>query len=54
MLTTATDIYAYAIVCIEVLRMGELPWGCTSDEDLRHGVLGSYLSFLVILHTEGR
>ena len=40
MLTPATDIYAYAIVCVEVLSMGELPWGCAADDEIRHNVLG--------------
>lgn len=43
MLTPATDIYAYSIVCIEVLTMGELPWGCISDDEIRHNVLGKTL-----------
>jgi abelson tyrosine-protein kinase 1 len=42
MLTPATDIYAYAIVCIEVLSMGELPWGCVPDDEIRHNVLGKH------------
>lgn len=41
MLTSATDIYAYAIVCIEVFSMGELPWGCALDDEIRHNVLGN-------------
>ncbi|KAF9562878.1 hypothetical protein CPC08DRAFT_633569 [Agrocybe pediades] len=39
MLTTATDIYAYAIVCVEVLTMGNLPWAHDDDDDVRYNVL---------------
>ncbi|PPQ73056.1 hypothetical protein CVT26_014648 [Gymnopilus dilepis] len=38
-LTPATDVYAYAIVCIEVLTMGDLPWAHDDDDDVRHNVL---------------
>ncbi len=40
MLTPSTDIYAFAIVCTEVLSMGELPWGCIPDDEIRQNVLG--------------
>lgn len=43
MLTPSTDIYAFAIVCIEVLTMGELPWGCIPDDEIRQNVLGMTL-----------
>ncbi|KAF9529086.1 hypothetical protein CPB83DRAFT_812894 [Crepidotus variabilis] len=39
MLTPFTDIYAYGIVCIEILTMGEIPWGVAPDDDIRHNVL---------------
>ncbi|KIM41815.1 hypothetical protein M413DRAFT_138529 [Hebeloma cylindrosporum] len=38
-LTAATDIYAYAIVCIEVLTMGRLPWTHEDDDGVRYNVL---------------
>ncbi|KDR78325.1 hypothetical protein GALMADRAFT_245445 [Galerina marginata CBS 339.88] len=38
-LTPATDIYAFAIVCIEVLTMGDLPWAHDDDDEVRHNVL---------------
>ncbi|KAJ3501789.1 hypothetical protein NLJ89_g9182 [Agrocybe chaxingu] len=39
-LTSPIDIFAYAIVCVEVLTMGELPWGhMITDEEVRHNVL---------------
>ena len=41
-LTPATDVYAYAIVCIEVLTMGDLPWAHDDDDDVRHNVLGMF------------
>jgi len=46
MLTPGTDVFAYAIVCIEVLTMGELPWGCISDDEIRYNVLGNDLLFV--------
>lgn len=45
MLTHWTDIFAFAIVCIEVLSMGELPWGTMNDEDVRSALLGT-ISFV--------
>ncbi|PPQ82740.1 hypothetical protein CVT25_009294 [Psilocybe cyanescens] len=39
MLTTATDIYAYGVLCIEVLTMGDLPWAHDDDDDVRYNVL---------------
>ncbi|KAF5329648.1 hypothetical protein D9619_008927 [Psilocybe cf. subviscida] len=39
MLTHWTDIFAFAIVCIEVLSMGELPWGTMNDDDVRSALL---------------
>ncbi|KAF8968828.1 hypothetical protein BDZ97DRAFT_1654578 [Flammula alnicola] len=39
MLTPATDVYAFAIVCIEVLTMGDLPWGQDTDDAIRINVL---------------
>ena len=41
MLTQWTDVFAFAIVCIEVLSMGELPWGTLNDEDVRSALLGT-------------
>ncbi len=38
-LTRQTDIYAFAIVCVEVLTHGALPWPQMDDDTLRHVVL---------------
>ncbi|KAF9481618.1 hypothetical protein BDN70DRAFT_876101 [Pholiota conissans] len=38
-LTPATDAYAYAIVAIEVLTMGDIPWGQETDDAVRINVL---------------
>ena len=38
-LTQATDVYAFAILCIEVLAMGQVPWFLDDDESVRHFVL---------------
>ena len=42
-LTQATDVYAYAILCIEVLAMGQVPWCLDDDESVRHFVLSEVL-----------
>jgi len=39
-ITSATDVYAYAITCVEVLNRGELPWRFTDDHTIRKLVLG--------------
>jgi hypothetical protein len=52
MLTPATDIYAYSIVCIEVLSMGELPWGCAPDDEIRHNVFGNSLFFFSLMRSD--
>ena len=38
-LTPQTDVYAYAMTCIEMLKMGHLPWHPMEDEIVRHMVL---------------
>ncbi|KAF8999841.1 hypothetical protein BDQ17DRAFT_1360497 [Cyathus striatus] len=38
-LTSAVDIYAYAISCIEVLSFGQLPWPLSDDDAVRYLVL---------------
>jgi serine/threonine protein kinase len=38
-LTTEADVYAFAICCIEVLTMGNLPWPSLDDDSVRHIVL---------------
>jgi serine/threonine protein kinase len=38
-LTAQTDVYAYAISCIEILKMGHLPWHPMDDDTVRHMVL---------------
>jgi serine/threonine protein kinase len=42
-LTQATDVYAFAILCIEVLAMGQVPWCLDDDESVRHFVLSKVL-----------
>ena len=42
-LTQATDVYAFAILCIEVLAMGQAPWCLDDDESVRHFVLSKVL-----------
>lgn len=38
-LTPAIDVYAYAISCIEILSMGEMPWPLMDDDAVRFFVL---------------
>ncbi|KAF9462806.1 hypothetical protein BDZ94DRAFT_1260375 [Collybia nuda] len=38
-LTAEMDVYAYAILCIEILTMGRMPWALMDDEAVRHFVL---------------
>ena len=44
-LTQATDVYAFAILCTEVLAMGQVPWCLHDDESVRHFVLSKVLFF---------
>ncbi|KAG6894992.1 hypothetical protein C0993_010344, partial [Termitomyces sp. T159_Od127] len=38
-LTPQMDVYAYAILCVEIVAMGKLPWPLADDEAVRHFVL---------------
>ncbi|KAM6492858.1 hypothetical protein JOM56_010992 [Amanita muscaria] len=38
-MTTAMDIYAFAICCVEILLLGRIPWPSNDDSDVRHLVL---------------
>ena len=44
-LTQATDVYAFAILCIEALAMGQVPWFLDDDESVRHFVLSMLFFF---------
>ncbi|KAA1471777.1 kinase-like protein [Dentipellis sp. KUC8613] len=35
-----TDVYAFAICCVEILGKGRLPWATLSDDSVRRRVLG--------------
>jgi serine/threonine protein kinase len=39
-LTTAVDVYAFAITCIEIMSMGGVPWGSMEDSILCHRIVG--------------
>jgi len=43
-LTPQMDVYSYAILCVEIVGMGRLPWPLMDDEAVRRFVLGQ-LSF---------
>ncbi|KAF6749742.1 TKL/TKL-ccin protein kinase [Ephemerocybe angulata] len=38
-LTSAVDVYAFAITCIEIMSMGGVPWGSTEDSFLSHRIV---------------
>ncbi|KAG6877678.1 hypothetical protein C0992_009504 [Termitomyces sp. T32_za158] len=38
-LTPQMDVYAYAILCVEIVAMGKLPWPFADDDTVRHFVL---------------
>ncbi|KAF7315430.1 Protein kinase domain-containing protein [Mycena indigotica] len=38
-MTTAMDVYSFAMCCVEILTMGKMPWPFANDEDVRHLVL---------------
>lgn len=38
-LTPEADVYAFAIVCVEILTNGELPWAMLDDQAVQQLVL---------------
>ena len=44
-LTPQMDVYSYAILCVEIVGMGRLPWPLMDDEAVRHFVLGQLPPF---------
>lgn len=40
-LTHKVDVYAYAITCVEVLNMGQMPWSLTDDNAVQFIVLST-------------
>lgn len=40
--TNATDVYAFAICCVEILGMGDLPWATLDDRAIHGLVIGEY------------
>lgn len=37
------DVYAYAITCVEVLNMGQMPWNLIDDNAVQFIVLSAFL-----------
>ncbi|KAJ7163568.1 hypothetical protein C8R43DRAFT_285859 [Mycena crocata] len=37
-LTTAMDVYGFAMCCVEILAMGRIPWPLSNDDDVRYFV----------------
>ncbi|KAJ7747345.1 hypothetical protein B0H16DRAFT_1675699 [Mycena metata] len=37
-LTTAMDVYGFAMCCVEILTMGRIPWPVSNDDDVRYFV----------------
>ena len=50
-LTYQVDIYAYAIVCVEIFGEGGLPWGIVDDDAYRRLVIGVCISLRSYCHT---
>jgi hypothetical protein len=47
-MTKETDVYAFAIACVEIVNLGKLPWGIMlEDEAVRQRVL-STLSYVFL------
>lgn len=40
-LTPGVDVYAFGILCVEILNRGALPWPIADDEAVRRFVIGS-------------
>lgn len=45
-LTRQVDVYAFAMVCVEILTKGALPWPMMDDEAVRRSVLRKSALFL--------
>lgn len=45
-LTTAMDVYGYAMCCVEILTMGRIPWPLSNDDDVRYFVTSAFISAL--------
>ena len=47
-MTKETDVYAFAIACVEIVNLGKLPWGIMlEDEAIRQRVLSTSSSALI-------
>ena len=51
-LTTESDVYSYAICCIEILTMGGVPWSALDDNAVRDLVLSTSLYNLTTCVTQ--
>ena len=45
-LTPAVDVYAFAITCVEVLNMGQMPWSLVDDSAVQFIVLSEFVRSL--------
>lgn len=43
--TSAADVYAFAICCVEILGMGDLPWATLDDRTIHELVMGGCTYF---------
>lgn len=41
-LTPEIDVYAFAMVCVEILTRGSLPWPMMDDDAVKRFVLGMF------------
>ena len=51
-LTTESDVYSYAICCIEILTMGGVPWSAIDDNAVRDLVLSKSVNDFRICITQ--
>ena len=51
-LTTESDVYSYAICCIEILTLGGVPWSALDDNAVRDLVLSRSLYDQTICFTQ--
>lgn len=44
-LTPKVDVYAFAITCVEILNMGQMPWSLMDDSSVQFVVLSTLVCY---------
>ena len=44
-MTKETDVYAFAIACVEIVNLGKLPWGIMLEDEAVRQLVLSTLSY---------